>query len=71
MKLTKDESELKTFFSIWEKNQFDLQKAWKFPLNKEYHMFWTVPQCSCDKNINRSRYLKKLPFVDINCPVHK
>lgn len=44
---TLTKNEINTFLKEWTKNQFALQKAWKFPLDEKFHKFFTIQGCAC------------------------
>lgn len=59
------------YIEAWEMNQFYLQSAWKFPLNKNFHMFWTMKECSCGSHQNTRNYPNGPYIYSPTCEVHK
>lgn len=51
-------------------NQFSLQKAWKFPLNADFHDWYEVPGCTCPKMDNQD--MKGTPYhiYSGDCKIH-
>lgn len=54
----------------WEMNQFYLQEAWKFPLNKNFHIFWNMPGCSCSSSKNNANYPDGPYTYSSSCEIH-
>lgn len=51
--------------------EFDLQEAWKFPKNTDWHSWWfQVPHCKCPNLDNWDLIGTKLAIVNESCPVH-
>ena len=50
--------------------EFELQKLWGFPLDKNYHRFWEVPACICPAMDNYDRYPTGYYVINSSCPVH-
>lgn len=48
----------------------DLQRAWKFEPNKNYHEFWRIPGCECPKYDNEDLKGVDLAIYSQNCPWH-
>lgn len=65
-----DAEHLHKCFETWTDIQYLLQDAWKFQRSVLYHMFWTVPKCSCPKMDNRDNYPYGYYTYDTSCPVH-
>ena len=50
--------------------EFELQRLWKFPQNKEFHKYWlSVGHCECPNldNLERLGYGR---IINLGCPVH-
>lgn len=50
--------------------EFQLQKAWGFKENKNYHRFWETPKCTCPKMDNDDSYPSGYYVIDSICPLH-
>ncbi len=50
--------------------EFELQKAWKFEQDKNFHRFWNRPKCSCPKMDNEDRYPTGNYIVSRECKLH-
>lgn len=50
--------------------EFELQRAWKFPLNRDYHRFWNFPRCQCPFTDNEDAYPTGYYVTNSSCPVH-
>lgn len=61
---------LKQLFSRWQAIQHKLQKAWGFPVDISYHMFWTFPKCKCPKWDNYDNYPTGPYYVSSACEIH-
>lgn len=61
---------LKVLNTEWQSLQFQLQKAWGFELNANFHHWYTVPKCRCPKLDNAERWGTKYGIVSGNCPIH-
>jgi hypothetical protein len=70
MSKTKNERALKILMNEWTMCQFELQKAWKFPEDINFHQFWTVPHCECPQLDNQDRYPQGPYVYNLSCPVH-
>ena len=65
-----DEITPEEYVKSWTLNQFDLQLAWGFGLNANYHRFWDMKGCSCPKMDNNDGYPYGHYVTDSGCPVH-
>lgn len=52
------------------KVEFDLQKAWSFPQDINYHKFWNIPNCKCPKIDNEDVYPSGYYARSGNCVLH-
>lgn len=50
--------------------EFELQRTWKFPMNKDYHKFWKLPGCECPVMDNEDRYPTGQYIISGCCPIH-
>jgi hypothetical protein len=67
MKETEDSAQLKLLSLDIEAVEFELQEAWGFPKDRNYHYWWQVPHCECD---GRSGYGTLVSPINKNCKVH-
>lgn len=68
--------DIKKFLEDWKEIQFQLQAAWKFPQDENYHRFFDIAGCSCsyDQEVsahNRSRYPNGGYLYSHKCYVHR
>ncbi len=61
---------LHNFFTEWTAVQFDLQEAWGFDRNQDYHASYYLPHCICPKLDNEDRYGTPYRVVRPECPIH-
>ena len=50
--------------------EFELQDAWHFPRDMNFHRFWELPHCSCPKMDNRERWGSGYAIHSQDCPIH-
>lgn len=67
---TNDKEKIKQFVKDIENLEFQLQSAWGFPLDRNYHTWYNVPRCTCPKADNRENYGTEFRIIDGNCPIH-
>ena len=54
-----------------EQLEFDLQAAWKFEQNKNYHTWWyQAPHCICPRMDNADVVGTELRYFISSCPLH-
>lgn len=70
MEGTNDVPLLKALFEEWTEVQFDLQAAWGFKPDENYHKFWEVPKCTCPNLDNNDRWPIGHYIINQSCPVH-
>ena len=58
---------LKFAAHCWTNIQFDLQDAWHFPRDSNYHRYWTLPKCSCPYLDNEDTLGTKYKHIDGKC----
>ena len=58
------------YAEAWEAIQNELQEAWGFDVNKDFHMFWQMKGCTCPHMDNRGNYLTGPYSYNSGCPVH-
>ena len=67
---TSNITELRTIVKALTELEFQLQSAWKFPQNVNYHKFWNTPTCTCPVMDNEDRYPYGRYFVSQSCVLH-
>lgn len=70
MNLTEDSSELKKLANEVELIEYKLQSIWGFSLNKDRHLWYEVPKCSCPKLDNKDNNNSKYRVYSLDCLVH-
>lgn len=50
--------------------QFELQEAWGFSRNRNFHKFWAVPKCTCPREYNEKRYPRGGYKTNRKCVIH-
>lgn len=70
MKLTDDKYLLKMFAEMITLIEFELQRTWKFPMDANWHRFWTLPKCLCPQMDNNDAYPTGRYVRVQNCPIH-
>lgn len=53
-----------------EEIRFELQRTWKFPMDKNFHHFWRVPGCKCPVIQNEALWPNGNYYINTACPVH-
>jgi hypothetical protein len=49
---------------------FQLQEAWHFPQDENFHRFWELPHCSCPKMDNEDRWGTEYMIRSVECIFH-
>jgi len=70
MKLTDDKYLLKMFAEMITLIEFELQRTWKFPMDANWHRFWTLPKCQCPQMDNNDAYPTGRYVRVRSCPIH-
>lgn len=70
MKNTDDVKKLKELAFSVENLEFQLQAAWKFPQDRNYHRWWEVPKCKCPSMDNQDNYGTMYRVIAGHCPIH-
>jgi len=65
-----DKDLLYLYDTLYTEIEFDLQRAWKFPINSNYHRFWDRIGCSCPVMDNSERYPYGYYVVSFTCLLH-
>lgn len=67
---TNDSNELKELSKQLTNIEFELQKAWGFKEDINFHRFWTTPKCTCPKMDNEDNYPHGYYITNSECPLH-
>lgn len=70
MQATTSRLELRSLASIIEWVEFEMQRNWHFPINKDFHEWYLVPKCTCPRMDNRDRRGTPYRIVNATCLVH-
>lgn len=70
MRDTDDADLLCLFDALYTQIEFELQDAWKFERNANYHRFWNRPKCTCPKLDNEDVYGLSCAYYNQSCPLH-
>ena len=70
MEATTNRLELRRMAGLIETIEFEMQKNWHFDLNKDFHEWYLVPNCTCPQMDNEDRRGTPHRIVDAKCPVH-
>jgi hypothetical protein len=54
----------------WHEIQENLQEAWGFPKDRNYHKFWELTSCKCPKMDNEDRYPSGYYVISSKCALH-
>ena len=67
----KEQGVLQTLAQYIENVEFQLQEAWGFGRNVNFHSYWyRVPHCTCPKLDNKDSFGTAIRHINENCPVH-
>lgn len=69
-KTTTEPLKLKMLANLLEILEFRQQELWNFPIDKNYHHWFELPNCICPKLDNLDRLGTKFRIYDYKCPVH-
>lgn len=67
---TADANHLKKLANQWTENEFQLQDAWGFKRDKNFHRFWECPRCTCAKFDNEDAWPTGHYWITEDCPLH-
>jgi hypothetical protein len=70
MENTNDPEELREFAAQMEVIEFEQQRLWGFPQDRNYHKWYLVPKCICPSSDNADRYGTEYRVINEKCPVH-
>ena len=65
-----DGKELRRLLKDWRKVEYQLQEAWGFKKNKNYHCDYRLPHCTCPKIDNDDALGTKFRIVTQGCVYH-
>lgn len=65
-----NETTLKMLAKMFETLEFEQQKLWHFPLDKNFHHFFELPGCTCPKSDNLNVCGTLLKYISHTCPIH-
>lgn len=61
---------LKSYATLVETIEYELQLLWGFHKDKSYHEWFKVPQCQCPKTDNQERQGTPYQIYNKSCPIH-
>lgn len=67
---TKDSRKLKAFAELFEELEFEQQRLWGFPQDRNFHRWFDLPGCTCPKMDNEDAYSTDRRIVMHSCPAH-
>ena len=66
-----DVPKLRNLALVVKQLEFDLQEAWGFDKNEDWHSWWfQVPHCTCPNLDNFDLIGTRLRIINDGCPVH-
>lgn len=69
MENTNDAAFLKSADQLLTGIEFELQDAWGFPRDQNFHRFWERPKCQCPSMDNSDMYPHQ-QYINQSCPLH-
>jgi hypothetical protein len=70
MKTEEDRERLQHLAELITEIEFELQDAWKFSNDINYHRFWKLPKCKCPQMDNEDAYPTGYYTKISICPIH-
>ena len=70
MRETDYKHKLKEYAHEVECIEFQMQKAWRFPQDRNFHEWYKVPKCECPRMDNIDSRGSDRRIISMNCPVH-
>lgn len=61
---------LKLMAKEFQRIEFAMQEAWKFPKDKTFHEWYSVPKCSCPKWDNEEMRGIDRKIISCDCIIH-
>ena len=70
MRETDDREKLREYAHEVECIEFEMQKAWRFPQDRNFHEWYRVPKCTCPNMDNADWRGTDRRIISLDCPVH-
>ena len=70
IELSDDKEEIRRLDKIITQIEFQLQKLWGFPQDRNFHRWFDVPKCSCPKWDNAESLGSDFRIINPNCILH-
>ena len=70
MRETDEKFKLKEYAHEVECIEFEMQKAWHFTQDRNFHEWYKVPKCTCPKMDNADNRGTNRRIIVMDCPVH-
>ena len=70
MRETDDREKLREYAHEVECIEFEMQKAWHFPQDRNFHEWYRVPKCTCPNMDNADWRGTDRRIISLDCPVH-
>ena len=70
IELSNDKEEIRRLDKIITQIEFQLQKLWGFPQNRNFHRWFDVPKCSCPKWDNADSLGSDFRIINHSCILH-
>lgn len=70
IELSSDKEEIRRLDKIITQIEFQLQKLWGFPQDRNHHRWFDVPKCSCPKWDNDDNIGSEYRIINPNCILH-
>ncbi len=70
MDKTDNLTKLKRYDKRLTELEYQLQEAWGFERNPDFHRFWERPKCKCPVLDNKDRYPTGYYVIVSKCPLH-
>jgi len=70
IELSDDKEEIRRLDKIITQIEFQLQKLWGFPQDRNHHRWFDVPKCSCPKWDNSDNIGSEYRIINPNCILH-
>ena len=63
-------NELRHIAQDLEKIEFEMQKNWHLPQDRNFHEWYLLPKCTCPKMDNQERRGTEYRITNEDCPCH-
>jgi hypothetical protein len=70
IELSNDKEEIRRLDKIITQIEFQLQKLWGFPQDRNHHRWFDVPKCDCPKWDNADSLGSDFRMINPNCILH-